>query len=153
MIEIVLWIYKPNITIVLDPTFSMIGFIIFSECWTNGDNIAKIFIVFFFNQLQNKVIFSTPCLANEYILVWFFNIACHSFLFDAGLTRLWRKSIIYIHKATFNTLCKFFIPIVSMYAWCKIFYRVLSYTTCHLFKMFCSQWWCMKGERFIIKFW
>ena len=56
------------------------------------------------------------------------------------------------HKATFNTLCKSFIPTVSMYARCKILYRILSHNTHHLFKMSCNQWWCVRGKRFIIKF-
>ena len=60
--------------------------------------------------------------------------------------------IIHIYKATFDTLLKFFIPIVSMYARCQIHYRIRSYTTGHLFKMSCGQWWCMKGKRFINKF-
>ena len=36
--------------------------------------------VFFFNQLRNKVSFYTPCLANEYGCVWFFDITCHFYL-------------------------------------------------------------------------
>ena len=44
------------------------------------------FVIFFFNQIQDKVSFSTACLANEYACVRFFDIACH-FLFDAGFVR------------------------------------------------------------------
>ena len=61
----------------------MIG-IIFSECWTNDNNKVKKLIVFFFNQLKNKMGLSTPRLTNEYSCVWFFNIPRH--LFDAVLS-------------------------------------------------------------------
>ena len=69
------------------------------------------------------------------------------------IKRSWRKSIIYIHKATFNIFCNPFIPIFLMYARGKILNKVFLYTTYHLFKMSWGQRWCMKGERFIIKFW
>ena len=46
------------------------------------------FFVFFFNQLQNKVIFSASCLDNEYSCVWFFDMLYHSFLFDADVREL-----------------------------------------------------------------
>ena len=64
----------------------MIRFI-FSERWTNDNYIVKMFFVFFFSRLQNKVSFSTPCLANEYSYMWLFDMLYDSFLFDAGSVR------------------------------------------------------------------
>ena len=60
----------------------MIG-IIFLECWADNNNIVKMLVVFFFNQLEDKVSFSTTRLANKYACMRLFDIACH-FLFDAG---------------------------------------------------------------------
>ena len=110
--------------------------------------------------------FSTACRASKHGSIWILDIACH-FLFyviygkyrnipnpnKTHVTRLWRKSIIYVYKTTFNTLCKSFIPIFLMCARGKILYRVLLYTICHLFKISWGPWWCMKSKRFIIKFW
>ena len=81
--QIILRIYKPNFIIVFDPLFGMIGFIIFSEYWADGNDVVKVFVIFFFNQLWNKVSLSTACLANEYACMGFFDVLC-LFLFDAG---------------------------------------------------------------------
>ena len=84
MVEIVLRIYKPNIIVAFDPLLSMIGLIIFSECWTNDNDVVKMLVIFYFNQLSDQVSFSTPHLANEYACVRFFDYSL-SILFDAAL--------------------------------------------------------------------
>ena len=55
----------------------------------------------------------------------------HDDLDDAHLSfkRLWRKSIIYIYKNTFNDQCRSFISVISMYTSHKIFNMVFIYTT------------------------
>ena len=50
LVEIVFRIYKSNFIIVFDLLFRMIG-IIFSECWEDDNDVVKMLIVFFFNQL------------------------------------------------------------------------------------------------------
>ena len=42
LVEIIFRIYKPNLIIVFDPLFSMIG-IIFSECWADVNDAVKKF--------------------------------------------------------------------------------------------------------------
>ena len=51
MVEIIFRIYNPNFIIVFDPLFNVIGFIVFSECWADDNDVVKIFVIFFFNQL------------------------------------------------------------------------------------------------------
>ena len=48
LVEVIFRIYKPNVIIVFDPLFSMIGFIILSESWTD---VVEMSVIFFFNQL------------------------------------------------------------------------------------------------------
>ena len=53
--------------------------LILTKCWADDNNVVKMFVVFFFNQAQNKVRFSTTRWAGEYGCMWFFYIICHSF--------------------------------------------------------------------------
>ena len=97
--------------------------------------------------VADNLLFSTRLQGQKICLIF------TSYWLRQPIKRFWRKSIIYIHKATFNIFCNPFIPIFLMYARGKILNKVFLYTTYHLFKMSWGQWWCMKGERFIIKFW
>ena len=44
-------ICKPNFIIAFDSLFSIIGFIFFSECSADDNDVVKMFVILFFNQL------------------------------------------------------------------------------------------------------
>ena len=50
MVEIFLRLYKPNLIIIFDPLFSMIGFI-FSERWTDDNDVVKMVVILVSNQV------------------------------------------------------------------------------------------------------
>lgn len=74
------------------------------------------------------------------------------FIRSLSLKRLWRKSVTYMYKTIFNTLCKFLISIVLVYSGGKVLYMNFLYTICYLFKMCWSQQWCMKSKSSLLHF-